>query len=211
MQTTAADPAILTRRVREMVDSGRILAARPLLGALKTLAVPGAELAEIEAQLLLREGRVAEALVVLDIAVAAAPEAVGLRLCRADARMRADDTAGAAGDAAEAVILDRTNPQAKAVLGVALIDLGQPLDALACLREAVAADPRHPAYRQALATAQERSGDPHSAAATSPAPPNSPKPRGGTASPMPACSACSATACPASPATSRPPRPMPRR
>ena len=166
MQTTAADPAILTRRVREMVDSGRILAARPLLGALKTLAVPGAELAEIEAQLLLREGRVAEALVVLDIAVAAAPEAVGLRLCRADARMRADDIAGAAGDAAEAVILDRTNPQAKAVLGVALIDLGQPLDALACLREAVAADPRHPAYRQALATAQERSGDPDAAAAT---------------------------------------------
>ncbi|MBN8892459.1 MAG: tetratricopeptide repeat protein [Rhodospirillales bacterium] len=166
MQTTAADPAILPRRVREMVDSGRILAARPLLGALKTLAVPGAELAEIEAQLLLREGRVAEALVVLDIAVAAAPEAVGLRLCRADARMRADDTAGAAGDAAEAVILDRTNPQAKAVLGVALIDLGQPLDALACLREAVAADPRHPAYRQALATAQERSGDPDAAAAT---------------------------------------------
>jgi predicted TPR repeat methyltransferase len=166
MQTTA-EPFLLSRRVREMVDTGRLQAARPLLAALQRLDVPYAELAEIEAQLLLREGRIAEALALLDTALAAAPaSAIGLLLVRADAHMQSNNPAAAAADAAEAVVLDRTDARAKAMLGVALIDLGRPDDALPCLREAVAADPAHPAYRQALAAAQERCGNPAAAAAT---------------------------------------------
>lgn len=163
---TAADPTLLTRRVREMVDAGRLQAARPLLAALRSLAVPDVELAGIEAHLLLREDRVEEALTLLDAALAVAPTACDLLLARADARMRADNPAGAAADAAEAVVLDRTDPRAKAMLGMALIDLRRPEDALPCLQDAVAATPAHPAYRQALAVAQERCGEPATAAAT---------------------------------------------
>lgn len=164
--SATASPALLARRVREMVETGRLPAARPLLAALRRMDLPHAELTEIEAQLLLREGRLDEARALLDAALAQAPAAIGLLLARADARIRADDRVGAAADAAEAVVLDRTNPRAKALLGVALIELGRPDDALPCLREALAATPGHPAYRQALATAEERCGAPDAAAAT---------------------------------------------
>jgi predicted TPR repeat methyltransferase len=165
MPTALADPDILTRRVREMVGAGRLLAARPLLAALRSMGVAAAETAEIEGRLLLREGRLAEALAVLDAALAGGAVAA-LHVCRAEARMQADDTVGAAADAAEAVILDRADPQAKAVLGVALIELGRPDEALPCLRSAIAALPDRVAYRQALAAAEERCGDPEMAAAT---------------------------------------------
>lgn len=170
MPTALADPDVLTRRVREMVGAGRLLAARPLLAALRSMGVAAVETAEIEGRLLLREGRLAEALAVLDAALAdvalADTPGAALHLCRAEARMQADDTAGAAADAAEAVILDRTDPQAKAVLGVALIELGRPDEALPCLRAAIAVLPERVAYHQALAAAQERCGDPEAAAAT---------------------------------------------
>ncbi|HTN11607.1 MAG TPA: methyltransferase domain-containing protein [Acetobacteraceae bacterium] len=165
MSTALADPDVLTRRVREMVGAGRLLAARPLLAALRSMGVAAGETAEIEGRLLLREGRLAEALAVLDAALAETPTP-GLHLCRAETRLQADDAAGAAADAAEAVILDRADPQAKAVLGVALIELGRPDEALPCLRSAIAALPDRVAYRQALAAAEERCGDPETAAAT---------------------------------------------
>lgn len=165
MTTALADPDVLTRRVREMVGAGRLLAARPLLAALRSMGVAAAETAEIEGRLLLREGRLADALAVLDAALAQGP-AAPLHLCRAEARLQADDAAGAAADAAEALILDRTDPQAKAVLGVALIELGRPDEALPCLRAAIAMLPERVAYHQALAAAQERCGDPDAAAAT---------------------------------------------
>ena len=55
----------------------------------------------------------------LDEGVARWPEDAGLRKCRADLRMQMDDREGAAADAAEAVILDRSDPAAKALLGIA--------------------------------------------------------------------------------------------
>lgn len=164
--TATASPALLARRVREMVEHGRLQAARPLLAALRRMALPPAELAEIEAQLLLHEGRPDDAATLLDAALLQTPDAIGLRLARAEARIRADNPAGAAVDAAEAVVLDRSNARAKAMLGVALIELGRPEDAVPCLREALAATPDHPAYREALATAEERCGAPDAAAAT---------------------------------------------
>jgi predicted TPR repeat methyltransferase len=160
------DPAHLERRIREMLASGRIHAARPLIGALRRLAPPAARLAEIEARALLAEGRLDAALAELDAGVAREPEAVALRMCRSEARMMAQDTTGAAADAAEAVILDARNPQAKALLGVVLVELGRNEDAVACLREAVAAEPARPPFLKGLALAQERNGDPAGAAAT---------------------------------------------
>ena len=43
------------------------------------------------------------------------------------------DREGAARDAAEAVIADPADPEAKAILGAALLDLGRIADAVACL------------------------------------------------------------------------------
>jgi predicted TPR repeat methyltransferase len=163
---TVADPSLLIRRVRQMVALGRTHAARPLVAALRAASEPSVELSELEARLLLREGRPADAIAELDRALAAAPDAFGLRICRADARMQANDAVGAAADAAEAVVLDRTSAEAKAMLGIALIETDHIDDALICLREAVAAQPGHPAFRQGLARALERSGDADAAAAT---------------------------------------------
>ncbi len=164
--TTTADPAHLTKRVREMIGSGRVRAARPLLAALGKIAVASSELDELQGLLLLREGRAQDALVELDAAIARSPGIPGLHICRADARMRLNNVPGAAADAAEAVILSPRNAQAKALLGVILIEMEQPGDAVACLAEAVAAEPRRAAYHQRLAEAQERMGDTAAAAAT---------------------------------------------
>jgi len=153
------DPAHLSRRIREMIATGRVHAARPLLGALRRMAPPSAELCDMEARLLLREGRVADALAELDAGIARDADSVALRISRADARIQAHDVLGAAADASDAVILDPGNAQAKAVLGVVLLEMNRPEDALPCLRDAVAADPRHAACIRAYAIALERSGD----------------------------------------------------
>lgn len=150
------DPAALARRVREMIDAGRVHAARPLLGALRRTAPQSAALHDLSARLLLREGRVSEALGELDAGLAFDPASVELLLGRADARMQARDIFGAAADAADAVILAPGHAPAKAVLGVILIEMDRPADALPCLREAARAMPRHGACIRALATALER-------------------------------------------------------
>lgn len=164
--TAIADPTHLTRRVREMIECGRIQAARPLLAALSKVAQPSGELDELRSLLLLREGRIEEAVAELDAAIGRSPDYPGLRICRADARMRLNDVAGAATDAADAVILAPRNAQAKALLGVILIEIGRAGDAVACLTEAVADEPRRAAYHQGLAEAQERAGDAAGATAT---------------------------------------------
>ncbi len=152
------DPAQLGRRIREMIATGRVHAARPLLGALRRMTPPSAELCDMEARLLLREGRLADALAELDAGIARDADSVTLRISRADARIQARDVLGAAADASDAVILEPGNAQAKAVLGVVLLEMNRPEDALPCLRDAVAADPRHIAYIRAYAIALERSG-----------------------------------------------------
>jgi predicted TPR repeat methyltransferase len=80
--------------------------------------------------------------------------------------MRTDDLPGAAEDAAEAVILRRDDPVAKALLGVVLIGLGRPEEALPCLREAVAAEPGNASFHQGLAAANDALGDGAAAAET---------------------------------------------
>ena len=52
-------------------------------------------------------------------------------------------------------LLDPDDPAAKAVLGVVMLELRRPADAIACLGEAVSIDPINPGYRLGLAAAQE--------------------------------------------------------
>jgi predicted TPR repeat methyltransferase len=165
LQTTA-NVEILTARLASLIDADRLGAARPLLSAVRRLAAPSPGLAELAARLAMREGHLELARTELDVAVEQSPEHVGLRKCRADLRMQMDDTEGAAADAAEAVILDRGDPSAKAVLGILMLELNRPVDAIACLSEAVAADPANPLYTRGLAAALEAAGDLDAALAT---------------------------------------------
>ncbi|MCX7384550.1 MAG: methyltransferase domain-containing protein [Alphaproteobacteria bacterium] len=82
-----------------------------------------------------------------------------MRLLRAEARIQAGDAAGAASDAAEAVIIDPRDAVAKAILGLALIDLGAHDDAVACLAEAARSAPNMAAAWRGLAEALTRSGN----------------------------------------------------
>ena len=157
MDGYATDHSILATRARTLLAAGRPAAAGPLIAALRSKLAGSTELAELEARLHLAQGDPEAARAVLDPAIAAEPRAA-LLLVRAEARLRCDDAAGAAADAAEAVIAAPDDADAKTVLGIALIDLGHSADAIPCLDEAVAARPANPWYREALATAFERDG-----------------------------------------------------
>lgn len=162
----AANAEALTNRAAQLVAAGRINAARPLLAAARRLAPGSIGVADISARLALRGDNPGEATVELDQAIEAAPEHPGLRKRRSELRRQAGDIEGAARDAAEAVVLDRKDPAAKALLGVLLLELGRTADALACLAEAFAAEPGNPGFAAGLATAQETAGDPDAALAT---------------------------------------------
>lgn len=161
-----ADVTALTTRLAALVDANRPAAARHLLSAVRRLAPPSPELAELAARVALGEGRPELALEELDAGVTATSDHAGLRKSRADLRNRLGDLQGALADAAEAVLLDPADPAAKALLGILLLDVERPHDAISCLREAVAAEKSNPQYRQGLAAAQEASGDPDAALAT---------------------------------------------
>lgn len=169
-QPARPDTTVLARRVRELIRAGRPKAARPLLAALRRIDADGPEIAGLDAQLKLREGDAAGACAVLDAALLALPEgsplAAGLFKARVEARTALDDHLGACRDAADAVFLDRDDAEAKALLGLTLIHLGQPEDALKCLAEASRAQPVHPSFRLGLAHALELVGDPDAALAT---------------------------------------------
>jgi predicted TPR repeat methyltransferase len=160
-----ADADALRCRAEELIDAGRVAAARPLLAAARALAPPSPELSLISARMAIGGGAWDQAMAELDSGIAAAPCHAGLRKCRADLRQRTGNIEDAARDAAEAVIFDPADPQAKAILGVALRDLGRVADAVACLAEAVAAAPGNFDYREALCGALESAGDPDAALA----------------------------------------------
>jgi predicted TPR repeat methyltransferase len=155
--TAGADA--LRDRAAQLIEAGRIGAAKPLLAAARALAPPSAELTLVGARMAMAGGAWEAAIQELDPGIAAAPFHAGLRKCRADARQRIGDHEGAARDAAEAVCIEPGDPQAKAILGAAMLGLGRTVDAAACLAEAVAAAPREVGYREALASALEKAGD----------------------------------------------------
>jgi predicted TPR repeat methyltransferase/thioredoxin-like negative regulator of GroEL len=161
-----ADTDALTARISALIDAGRSAAARPLLAAVRRGAPSSPRLAELASRLALHDGRADLALLELNEAVARNPEHAGLRKSRATVHMQMNDKERAAVDAADAVILDNDDPAAKALLGVAMLELERPADAIACLGEAVAIDPANAAYRTGLAAAQEVGGDADAALAT---------------------------------------------
>jgi predicted TPR repeat methyltransferase len=164
-----ADPDTLTQRADELLSAQRPGAARALLVAAQRMAPRGPQrgprMASLAARLEMREGRPAASLEALGQAIAVSPRA-DLFMLRADARRQLGDFAGALADAAEAVIHDRHDPAAKALLGVLMLELGQPEDAVRCLAEAVKAVPANPVFRQGLADALTAAGRPEAAAAT---------------------------------------------
>ena len=153
------DPAVLMARVGELIDQGRPGAARPLLAAARGLVSPSSGLSVLAARLALGEGALGDAEAELDGALLTEPAHGGLRKCRAELRRQTGDLDGAARDAAEAVIADRHDPEAKALLGVLMLDLGRAEEAAACLMEAVAAMPGNAPFREALANARLAAGD----------------------------------------------------
>ncbi len=163
---TTADASALSARVASLLDANRPAAARHLLAALRRLVPPSPTIAELVVRLAVCEGDGTQALHELDEAIAQFPDHAGLRKRRTSIRLQSDDFAGALADAAEAVILDRSDPVAKAMLGVVLLEHQRVEDALTCLAEAVAAEPANPAFRRGLAAAQEANGDPDGALAT---------------------------------------------
>jgi predicted TPR repeat methyltransferase len=163
LQSTA-DPEALIDRADALLAANRLGAARNVLSAARHLRPGAPRVASLEARLALREGRPAAGIAALDAAIATAPSAE-LYILRADARRQLGDVLGAAGDAAEAVILDRTDPEAKAMLGVLALEIGRTEDAIVCLRSAVAARPDHSGFREGLATALLAAGRPDDAAA----------------------------------------------
>ena len=165
LQTTA-NADLLTSRLASLIDAGRLGAARPLLAAVRRLEPSSLRLAMLSARLAMREETVRPRASRIGRGRGAVAGHAGLRKCRADLRMQMDDREGAAADAAEAVILDRSDPAAKALLGMLMLELKRPADAIACLAEAVAAEPANPAYCEGLAAAQEAAGDADAALAT---------------------------------------------
>jgi predicted TPR repeat methyltransferase len=81
-------------------------------------------------------------------------------------RLQTNDLQGATLDAADAVLQDPGDPEAKAILGTILIECGKPEDAAICLAEAVSAMPNHPSPWLALARAQDAMGQADHAIAT---------------------------------------------
>ena len=165
LQTTAG-PDALTARIAALIHAGRPQAARPLLAAVRRRAPASPDLSVLGARLALCEGHTDLALQELDDAITLHPEHASLRKCRAEVRIRLGDTIGAAADAAEAVIFDNGDPEAKAQLGVLMLELKRPADAVACLGEAASMDKGNPTYREGLAAAQEANGNADAALAT---------------------------------------------
>lgn len=164
MVHVTAEAATLQRRVAQLIDAGRTGAARPLLAAVRTLSPDICpNIALLGARLAWRDDDLPQAMRELDAALLVFPAHASLRKYRAELRHLMGNLDGAARDAAEAVILDPRDPEAKAILGGALLDIGHCENALACLSEAVAGAPDAVPYREALAKALEQLGRPHCA------------------------------------------------
>jgi predicted TPR repeat methyltransferase len=155
----SANIGTLLERTTQLTDAGRTVAARPLLAALRALALPSPDFDLLDARLAIAEGAWDRALFTLDAGLDSVPSHAGLRKCRANVRHWIRDWEGAAKDAAEAVVADPSDPQAKAILGRAMLDLGHAGEAIACLQEAVSIAPANLDYRESFAVALEKSGE----------------------------------------------------
>jgi predicted TPR repeat methyltransferase len=163
MIDVTADADTLCDRAGALLEAGRSGAARPLVAAARKLALPSPQLTILAARMAIADGAWKQAKMELDEAIKTLPSHAELYKCRADVRSRLGDPEGAARDAAEAVILDPADPQGKAILGTALLNIGRIAEAVACMLEALAARPSDPILRTTLATALQAAGDPDTA------------------------------------------------
>lgn len=154
----AADPDELCRQAISCLDTGRGDVARPILAAARALAPPSPKLILAEVRMALTEKQFHQAVALLDSALLAAPGHLDLRKRRAEVRHSLGDWEGAARDAAEAITLAPADCDCKALLGMALLELGLLPAAIACLREAAAAT-SNVRYLEALSRALEAAGD----------------------------------------------------
>lgn len=152
-----ASTATLVREANRLADQGRWEAARPLVAAARELGFPALDLAVLSARIANRSTDAEHG--DLDAAINLAPENTELLKFRADLRQRSENFEGAARDAAAAVVVDSEDPEAKAILGRALIALDRVSDGVKCLSDAVRGSPADPRYREALAAGLERRGD----------------------------------------------------
>ena len=141
-----ANADALRNRAVQLIEAGRFGAARPILNAAQALVPASPDLTLISARIALGIGAWDQALSELNSAIITAPSHAGLRKSRADVRQRMGDREGAARDAAEAVIANQTDPEAKAILGSAMLQLGRMEEAVACLAEAVGSVPGNMSY-----------------------------------------------------------------
>ena len=155
-----ADEEVLARKVDEFVNTGRFAPARALLQALRRKQATPVRVGALAARLAAREGRWQDAASELDSVLALAPGANAARKLRADVRLHLNDRQGAVADAADAVIEDPADAEAKALLGAILVECGQPQDAAICLREALSVLHANPLVWLALARAADASGNP---------------------------------------------------
>ncbi len=164
MTAPQADGKLLQQADR-FIRTARYGAAHAVLAALRRRAAADPAVGQLEARLAIAEGRIGDALAILDVAVTASATSAPLRLLRAEARIQAGDAPGAAVDAAEAVILNPQDATAKAILGIALVDVGALDDAIACLAEATRGAPHMASAWRGLAEAHTRAGSAEAARA----------------------------------------------
>lgn len=156
---TQPDPDELAEAARVMLRAGRPAAARPLLAALARLKPDADGLALLESGLSEAEGRIPEAISVLDAELARHPADAVLLKRRAGLKQGSGDALAAIDDAAAAVIAAPRDAAAKALLGMLLLARGDAAQARACLDEASRAEPENDDFRLGLAEATERCGE----------------------------------------------------
>lgn len=148
------DPDLIASRITALLHEGRPGAVKPLLAALRKLAPAHRELALLRASYHCHVQEVPDALAVLQEAMALQPDNPALHLRRAEILFTVEDYAGAARDAAEAVVLAPGLARAKCALGLALLALGQYDGAVPCLQEGFAGEPGRIDAALALAALQ---------------------------------------------------------
>lgn len=153
-------------KLRKLLDQRRVRAARPLFNVVRLLHPSGEGVTELESKLLMLEGNATAACSVLDAALTKQPDSTALYLARARARGQSGDVAGAARDAAEAVVLSPKDLHANGLLGIFLHQLHRHKEAVRCLQQAVTLDGNERGYRRYLALAHAACGDEEAAAAT---------------------------------------------
>jgi tetratricopeptide (TPR) repeat protein len=139
--TTQLNPETLAARICTLIERRQFEAATRLIPAVAAMA-PDQALASILAiRLAFAQRDHAKAALELGTAIATWPKNGDLLRLRAQLAMLWMNFSDAAQAAAEAVILNSEDAEAKSLLGRALLALGNATQASICLREAIAANP----------------------------------------------------------------------